>query len=67
MKYKKGTRVKIEDNNAEAWGYKIPANGTVIGSDPDGLNVKVVAVRLDECENSIYEVKGVNVGRLELI
>ena len=72
MKMKIGTRVIVNKKNAKVWGYKTPARGIVIGADPDTTNGRddlsnpnVVSVKLDEGP-SIYEYKGVNVGRLTL-
>ena len=61
---KTGTRVRIDDRNARAWGYETPAIGTVTGRDPQWGNKNVVTVRLDQVSPSIYETKGVHVERL---
>lgn len=64
---KTGTRVEVDADNAEAWGFKIPALGTVIGRDPRGFNSDVVKVQLDQKSPSIYEAIGVNVARLTVV
>ena len=61
---KTGTRVRIDDRNARAWGYETPAIGTVTGRDPQWRSKNVVTVRLDQVSPSIYDTKGVHVDRL---
>ncbi len=58
-----GTRVQVDLRAASLWGYKTPANGVVIGKDPDENNLDVVTVQLDQGE-SIFQYKGINISKL---
>lgn len=61
-----GTRVRIRDNEmTQVWGHALEI-GTVTGPDPQGANKNVVCVRLDKGA-TIFDVKGINVGHLEVL